>query len=232
MFSAQIDVSFSVFLIISPSKTVTEEKNGDRVTLRCSVLTYKHLKTEVEWLFKGEDVDEHHQTVGTSQHLCYADVTFQPDHLMYRSRYESLQCEVTVGDKEELFPFRLQSSATEASVTLETPTTTATVSANDSSSNLIDWLWLYVTLAVLVLMTLLIVAVIVIRWKKTKGTKTQKDGDVANDPKDDVAYASIGFTKKSSSQARVLGKVDGDEDDSSVTCVTVKASTSSSAAAV
>ncbi|CAJ1077890.1 uncharacterized protein LOC117824306 [Xyrichtys novacula] len=87
---------------------MTQQKYDDDVTLTCSVTSLYLCKHTVKWLFEGKDVVEHDQSVRTSKGLCFADVSFQPDHYMYRSRYESLQCEVTVDN--QVFSFRLQPS--------------------------------------------------------------------------------------------------------------------------
>ncbi|CAJ1077893.1 uncharacterized protein LOC124050328 isoform X4 [Xyrichtys novacula] len=105
---------------------MTELKNDDEVTLSCSVWTHKDLKAEVKWLFEDKVVDRRHHGVNTSKRLCCADVTLRPDHLMFRSRYESLQCEVSVSDKKQLFPFRLKHSDTPEPTTLTKLTTRTT----------------------------------------------------------------------------------------------------------
>ncbi|CAK6982914.1 uncharacterized protein LOC121882147 isoform X1 [Scomber scombrus] len=75
------------------------------------------------------------------------------------------------------------------------------------------------------LASLLIIVVMLIRWRKTKRNKTQKDENTV-DPEEGVSYASISFTKKTNSKARVRGDDEGDE----VTYSTVKASSSSAGA--
>ncbi|KAM7395903.1 hypothetical protein PAMA_007262 [Pampus argenteus] len=74
---------------------------------------------------------------------------------------------------------------------------------------------------------LIIIVLMLIRWKKTHRTKTQMDEN-AVDPEDGVSYASISFTRRTSSKARVRGGDDYEGD--AVTYSTVKASSSSAAA--
>ncbi|XP_067428901.1 uncharacterized protein [Thunnus thynnus] len=106
--------------------------------------------------------------------------------------------------------------------------------------------WLYVLLAV-VLAALLIIVVVLIRRKRAEGNKTQMNDSTGlslnpaetqpapetsqdtDDPEGGVSYASINYTRKTDSKARVQGKDDADEDDA-VTYSTVKASSSSAAA--
>ncbi|XP_067428003.1 uncharacterized protein [Thunnus thynnus] len=93
------------------------------------------------------------------------------------------------------------------------------------------------------LASLLIIVLVIIRWKKTKGETTQMDENIGlslnpavtpetsqdtADPEDGVSYASISYTKKTNSKARVGG--DGDDEGDAVTYSTVKASSSSAGA--
>ncbi|CAJ1077891.1 uncharacterized protein LOC117824306 [Xyrichtys novacula] len=236
---------------------MTELKNGDKVTLRCSVWTHKDLIPGVKWVFEGKVVDKDHHGVNTSQRLCCSDVTLRPDHHMYRSRYESLQCEVTDRDNKQLFPFRLVPSdkeqdklkpttatrsptqpSTEEESTANSPTTSTptensmtpktTAEPMSDDPDVNGLQWLYIVGAVLALLALLIIIVIIIMWKRAKGSGTERTDNTA-DPEDGVAYASISFTKKSS-QVQALGKGDDDDDEGAVTYATVNVSTSSSAA--
>ncbi|XP_034555988.1 uncharacterized protein LOC117824564, partial [Notolabrus celidotus] len=224
--------------------SMTEIKDGDQVTLRCFVRTYGRCTLRVRWLFEGKDVDDPHQSVVTSQGHCFTDVTFPSYQHMYKSRNDSLQCEVTAGNKVKLFPFSPQLSAGKPTEVIPTTGTTPTPENNHSSDGKgWRWLWLYVTVAVVLLTALLVVIVIVIRLKRTKGSGNDNLALTSNhagpqaaaetsqnaaDPEDGVAYASVSYTKKSDSEARVRRK-DNDED-GCVMYATVKASTSSSAA--
>ncbi|XP_060907496.1 uncharacterized protein LOC132984645 [Labrus mixtus] len=87
--------------------SMTEQKNRDEVTLICSVLTFDGCRQTVKWLFQNKDVEEHNQGGRTS---CTASLTI-PSYLeIYKSRYKSLECKVSVGDGGQLFPFKLQPS--------------------------------------------------------------------------------------------------------------------------
>ncbi|KAK1888553.1 Embigin [Dissostichus eleginoides] len=61
------------------------------------------------------------------------------------------------------------------------------------------WWWIIVVIVGVAALTIITVAVI--RRKRTQGTRTESDDDMA-DPEDGVSYASISYTRKSSSKAR------------------------------
>ncbi|KAJ4918899.1 hypothetical protein JOQ06_027757 [Pogonophryne albipinna] len=86
------------------------------------------------------------------------------------------------------------------------------------------WWWIIVVIVAVAALTIITVAVI--RRKRTQGTDTQMDENMA-DPEDGVSYASISYPRKSSSKARVD---DEDEEDETVTYSTVRTPSSSSAA--
>uniref|UniRef100_UPI0037E7DF8B uncharacterized protein n=1 Tax=Semicossyphus pulcher TaxID=241346 RepID=UPI0037E7DF8B len=87
--------------------SMTEQKYADNVTLRCSVSTYEPFSPRVKWLYDSKEVDR--QDTTESQSTSTASVTFEKLNNMYISRYNSVQCEVTVNNKVQLFPFRLPS---------------------------------------------------------------------------------------------------------------------------
>ncbi|KAI9547321.1 hypothetical protein NQZ68_018545 [Dissostichus eleginoides] len=89
------------------------------------------------------------------------------------------------------------------------------------------WWWIIVVIVGVAALTIITVAVI--RRKRTQGTRTETDDDMA-DPEDGVSYASISFTRKSSSKARA--HLHDDDEDDAVTYSTVRAPSSSSAASV
>ncbi|KAI4789434.1 hypothetical protein KUCAC02_035239 [Chaenocephalus aceratus] len=93
-------------------------------------------------------------------------------------------------------------------------------------SRLIDhtgrWWWIIVVIVAVAALTIIPVAVI--RRKRTRGTRTETDDDMA-DPEDGVSYASISYTRKSR-----RAHLHDDEDDDAVTYSTVRAPSSSSAA--
>uniref|UniRef100_A0A0F8ASF4 Ig-like domain-containing protein n=1 Tax=Larimichthys crocea TaxID=215358 RepID=A0A0F8ASF4_LARCR len=93
--------------------TMTEHKINDQVVWSCSVSTCEWCAHTVKWLFEGKDVDEDHKDLQTSQSDCSASVTFTTSHFIHTSNSDLLTCEVTHGDKVQLFPFRLQPSGEE-----------------------------------------------------------------------------------------------------------------------
>ncbi|XP_026173885.1 uncharacterized protein LOC113136927 isoform X9 [Mastacembelus armatus] len=181
--------------------TMTEQKLHDKVTFSCQVFRYDPCVFSVKWLFQDKDVDQNNKDFQTSQTDCYANVTFLDSHFIYSSRFKLFKCEVTnpVSGKVQKFSFRRQSSG---------------------------WLW-WLIIAPVALAALSVSVVALIRWKKTKGNKTQMDENMA-DPEDGVSYASISFTRKTKSKARV--QADDDDEGDAVTYSTVKGSSSSAGA--
>ncbi|XP_008291601.1 uncharacterized protein LOC103365832 isoform X1 [Stegastes partitus] len=123
--------------------------------------------------------------------------------------------------------------------TIDNNTTKPHEPSGPDGTNLPVLLWLYIVLP-LVLVALLIIAVKVIRSRRAKGKNTQGNDTVAltsnpavtqpvpetsqamADPEDGVSYASISYTKKADSKAKIRSK--NDADDEAVTYSTVKAS--------
>ncbi|XP_067428769.1 uncharacterized protein [Thunnus thynnus] len=121
-------------------------------------------------------------------------------------------------------------TATTESTTIQSSTkaaTTTTPATKDATITSQGWWW-YIIVAVGLAALLLTVVVVVIRRKKTTGNNIQIDENT-DDPEGGVSYASISYTRKTDSKARVRGKDDADKDDA-VTYSTVKASSSSAAA--
>ncbi len=90
----------------NPFDSVTEQRNDDKVTLNCSVLTFNRCfqSLKVKWLLRGHDVDKDNKDVRTLQSACSASVRFETSDI-YTSEKKFLQCEVANGDKVRLFPF-------------------------------------------------------------------------------------------------------------------------------
>ncbi|XP_029318690.1 uncharacterized protein LOC115028905 isoform X7 [Cottoperca gobio] len=121
-------------------------------------------------------------------------------------------------------------TTTSPTTTTTSPTTTKRTTVNMSTSggmkeaasednnNPTALWWLWLVGALVGVAALLITSVAVIRWKKTKGNKTQTD-DIMADPEEGVSYASISYTRKENSKAQVH---DADEGDA-VTYSTVRA---------
>ncbi|XP_044025107.1 uncharacterized protein LOC122863068 isoform X1 [Siniperca chuatsi] len=195
--------------------TMTEHKDNHKVTLTCSVLTYHRCGHTVKWLYGAKDVDKDNKDLMTSQSYCSANVTFTTSHFIYTSKnYELLKCNVTDGYTRKVFTFSPQSSV--GANKSNAPEN------NDTTTKPQDWWWLYIIVAV-GLAVLFITAVTLIRWKRNKGNKPQRDKNTA-DPEDGVSYASISYTRKTNSKARVRA---GDD---AVTYSIVKAPSSSAGA--
>ncbi|XP_049445744.1 uncharacterized protein LOC125896872 isoform X7 [Epinephelus fuscoguttatus] len=128
--------------------TMTEFKDSDFVILLCSVWTYGQCPHTVKWLYEGDQND-----LETSQHTCSASVTFTSDYNQKLKYSELLKCEVTDGHTEEVHQF-----------TFSPP----------QSSGEKPGQWKFIVAAV-GLAALIIITVAVIRWKRTKGNKTQMD---------------------------------------------------------
>ncbi|XP_067428891.1 uncharacterized protein [Thunnus thynnus] len=232
--------------------TMTEHKNNNEVTLSCSVSTYDgQCKHTVKWVYQGKDVDKDIKDLKTSQSTCSVTVSFLTSHFICTSNHEFLKCEVTDPNnrKVQLYNFSPQLSCEKPGEEGKTTTTQPTTTTNENiteSRKKTDWSWLYVLLAV-VLVALLIIVVVLIRRKRAKVNKTQMDDSTGlslnpaetqpapetsqdtDHPEGGVSYASISYTRKTDSKARVRGKDDADED-YAVTYSTVKASSSSAAA--
>ncbi|KAJ4920748.1 hypothetical protein JOQ06_027763, partial [Pogonophryne albipinna] len=147
--------------------TMTEHQNNDEVTLNCSVVPYGWCEHKVKWLLQGRDVDTEHREIKTSQSSCSASVTFQTSNFSNTSRSELFTCEVTAGANVQTF--------------------------SPQSSG---WRW-WIIVVIVGVAALTIITVAVIRRKRTQGTDTQTDDNVA-DPEDGVFYASISYTEKTS----------------------------------
>ncbi|KAL7388149.1 hypothetical protein ABVT39_008121 [Epinephelus coioides] len=222
---------------------MTEDKNNNWVVLYCSVWTYEQCPHTVKWLYEGNQND-----LETSQSTCSAFVTFTTSDFNQKLKYsELLKCEVTDGHTKEVhqFTFSPPQSSGEKPAATESPSTSGNnststkkitsdgtnnaTSENNNNETKQDW-WKFIVAAV-GLAALIIITVAVIRWKRTKGNKTQMDENMA-DPETDVSYASISYTKNTGRKAKVQVDDDDDDDDEgdAVTYSTVKAPSSSSAA--
>ncbi|XP_073349065.1 uncharacterized protein [Pagrus major] len=221
--------------------SMTKHRDTDVVTLSCSVSTYGRCKHTVKWLYEGKEVKKDNQGVTTSQSSCSASVHVLTSHHIYKSRFKSLTCSVTDGNKEQqLFPFRLQSTGKKPGEETTTTTTTTTDDASTQGTTTkpatakptttpTTWWW-FVIVAVGVAV-LIITVVALMRWRRTEGNKTQMEENTA-DPEDGLHYASVSYTRKTNSRARILGKDedDDDDDDDAVTYTTLKTSSCSAGA--
>ncbi|CAI5684431.1 unnamed protein product [Oreochromis niloticus] len=233
--------------------TLTEHKDTDKVTLSCSVVTYAECHHTVKWLLKGQAVDKENKQIVTSQTDCSSTVSILKYNYLYSSRHKILKCEVTdtKTGKVQLFTFSHQTSGEETDDTTATTVESESTTANNKSSansqhgnstmclQIKSVLWFIIPAVGLV--SLLIVVVVFIRWKRTRGNKTQMDEDAglslnpaetrsapqtSQDSVDaEVSYATISYTKTNNKV-----QVRGDDEGDAVTYSTVKAHSSSAAA--
>ncbi|XP_039454615.1 uncharacterized protein LOC120433106 [Oreochromis aureus] len=219
--------------------TLTEHKDTDKVTLSCSVVTHAECHHTVKWLLKGQAVDKENKQIVTSQTDCSTTVSILKYYYLYSSRHKILKCEVTDAKtgKVQLFTFSHQTSDDTTATTVESESTTANNKSSANSQHGVLWF----IIPAVGLVSLLIVVVVFIRWKRTRGNKTQMDEDTglslnpaetqsapqtSQDSVDpEVSYATISYTKTNNKV-----QVRGDDEGDAVTYSTVKAHSSSAAA--
>ncbi|XP_019201551.1 uncharacterized protein LOC102080318 isoform X2 [Oreochromis niloticus] len=191
---------------------ITEYKDDNTVTLKCSVSTYKECKYTVKWLYDGN------KDLKMSQSTCSARVIFTTsDHIYTSKKSEMLKCQVTHGGNVQEFIYRIQSFDQE------------------THENARWWMFIVAPLGLLALIA--ISAVIAIRWKRAKGKKMETNENPelnlnpavtpsapgttqdSAEPEYAVAYASISYTN-TTSKAQGRDKNEGER----VTYSTVKAS--------
>ncbi|XP_031607374.1 uncharacterized protein LOC116329490 [Oreochromis aureus] len=229
--------------------TLTEHEDTDTVMLSCSVVTYEQCHHTVKWLIESRDVDKENREIVTSQTDCAATVSFLESHSIYPSRYNIMKCEVTDTNtrRVQLFTFSLQPSGEE---TGDTKTTTnparKTEISTKSETNptikspskpAIQWF----IIPAVGLVSLLVIVVVFIRWKRTRGNKTQMDEDaglslnpaetrsapqtsqLSADP--EPSYATVSYTKNTNGNTRIWG----DDDNDATYCTAPFASTAATA---
>ncbi|XP_029966861.1 uncharacterized protein LOC115402440 isoform X4 [Salarias fasciatus] len=231
-------------MFLSVATIVTEHEVDDEETLKCFVTSSdKSSKQEVKWKIKDQDIDDDNSQIKTEKNESSATVTLKKSHYLHPQSH-FLSCEVTDSRTGEKLRFSPRPSGdTKPTVKPETftkstttgtsgasadpqaestrqPEQTTAASGGDSQGS---WWWLYLVVA-LGLIVLLITAVVIIRWKRTKGKKTVVDENTA-DAEDGISYATISYSKKTSSDVRAQGG-----DGETVTYSTVRASSSPAAA--
>lgn len=91
---------------------MAEQKDGDSVTLNCSVSTHRFCRYRLTWLYEDEEVDKNkNKDLKLSNSVCWLTVTFLASE--QRSKYRELfKCDVLNFEGGELhrFSFRPQSS--------------------------------------------------------------------------------------------------------------------------
>ncbi|CAI5684547.1 uncharacterized protein LOC120433127 [Oreochromis aureus] len=124
--------------------SITEYKDDNTVTLKCSVSTYKECKYTVKWLYGNKDLK-------MSQSTCSASVIFTTSDYIYTStNSEMLKCQVTHGGNVQEFIFRIQSSNQET-----------------------GWCWWRFIIVAVGLAALITAAVVVHIWTREAGIKVQ-----------------------------------------------------------
>ncbi|XP_029984233.1 uncharacterized protein LOC115414988 [Sphaeramia orbicularis] len=226
--------------------SLTERQDGDDVTLNCSVSRREQCISRVTWMYNDGEVGKDHPDLTISKPSCSAMVTFNRRKYFCSSKVQLFKCRVHHNKEKTDFPFRCSSSEEQPDDngnnnknTRVTPMPTAP--EMNTSGNSDQW---WIIPMVVVFVVIIVTVVVFIIWKKHKGKERQTNGDVAltsspdmmqsapetshdlADPEDAVPYASISYTKKANSEARVLSK----DDDDTVTYSAVKASSSSAAA--
>ncbi|XP_005951672.1 uncharacterized protein LOC102302848 isoform X1 [Haplochromis burtoni] len=187
---------------------LTEYKDDDTVTLKCSVSTYKECKYTVKWLYGNKDLR-------MSQSAC--SVTFATsDHIYTSKNSEMLKCQVTHGGNVQEFIFS-QSSGVWKFIVVALGLTVLIMSA------FIGIIWKRVKghksqmnenaeLSLNSAVTL-----------SAPGTiQDSAESEYA------VPYSSISYTNNTTSKAQVVGQ-DDDEDDDTVTYITMKSHITSAA---
>ncbi|XP_005452440.1 uncharacterized protein LOC102080318 isoform X3 [Oreochromis niloticus] len=123
---------------------IAEYKDGDTVTLNCSVSTYKECKYTVKWLYGNKDLS-------MSQSTCSARVIFTTsDHIYTSKSSEMLKCQVTHDGNVQEFIFRIQSFDQET-----------------------GWCWWRFIIVAVGLAALITAAVVVHIWTRAAGIKVQ-----------------------------------------------------------
>ncbi|CAI5684535.1 unnamed protein product [Oreochromis niloticus] len=128
--------------------TMTERKNIDIVTVKCSVLTYGRCRHTVMWMKNGQIWAVNNTSAKITQSTCSATATFLTYNEVYKSKYEFLSCSVTeMSGKEHLFSF---------------------YPLSPSKSKKTDW-WMFIIVPVG--LVLLIAVVVIIIYKRGKPAK-------------------------------------------------------------
>ncbi|XP_068433498.1 uncharacterized protein [Clinocottus analis] len=150
---------------------MTEHEDAGEVTVSCIVLSYLLCRHPVKWLHQGQEVDKDNKDLMTSPSYCSSSLKFMTSHFFHTSRFNSLMCEVTTGDKVQKFPFRDSTSGDQTGEDATTTTTTTTTTIEDDIK-LVWWRFIFVSVG---LAALIIILVAVNMWARIKEKKTQTD---------------------------------------------------------
>ncbi|XP_054475019.1 uncharacterized protein LOC129107542 [Anoplopoma fimbria] len=206
-------IVMSSFLMLQVfSSRVTEHNDTDEVTLICSVSSYGGCRHTVKWLLQGQDVDKDHKDLKTSTSSCRASLMFLTSHDVYTSRYKTVKCEVTEGDKVKQFPFNIRPSGEKkgdaaTTTTTTSPTTTLSPSTTRNKSGVTNnktsennrnvkkpegW-WRFIVVPV-GLAALIISVVTVNVWTRTHVNKTRMNGNIVFSSRVATGQLSPSFT--------------------------------------
>ncbi|XP_054872110.1 uncharacterized protein LOC129350234 [Amphiprion ocellaris] len=171
--------------------TVTEHKDTDLVTLNCSVTTNRQCRHTVKWLFKGQAVDNDNPNIKTSQSSCSVTVSFVNNFVGSSIPYHDLfKCSVSTETNKEPLTFSLHPSGEDTKTKTTTTAnnrrgdTTMTGPAIEDATAKLHGQW-RIIMVPLGLAALITTTVAISIWARTKGTKTQTDGNrVCNDEDD------------------------------------------------
>ncbi|XP_041815369.1 uncharacterized protein LOC121622469 isoform X2 [Chelmon rostratus] len=194
--------------------SMTEHKDSDKVTLKCSVVTCERCTHTVQWSFNSNDVDKDSQDLKMSQSSCSASLQFLSSHYFYTSRYKLFKCKVTNGNKVQQFDFIPQpsgekpgeeatTSISSAPPTSTSTTTTATPDARTDCS-VVNYIMLVMRVAELVLITVITVLLIRARGRQ----RPPDDNTVLNSG----GSRTVRRSGAAASQVKMV-KNDEDEDD-------------------
>ncbi|XP_041661951.1 uncharacterized protein LOC121521840 [Cheilinus undulatus] len=165
---------------------MAELVKNDVVFVTCSVSPYDRCKHIVTWLYEGKDMRQHNQGV-RSKIPCSSSVFFTASDFIYKSKPNSLDCEVTSDNKVELFTLRLQPSAEKPGEDTKTdPKETMMRPADEraagtgTTSAVSDYPELKARFIVVSagLSALIITVVTVNIWTRTKGKQRRRDNNV------------------------------------------------------
>ncbi|XP_054882056.1 uncharacterized protein LOC129356483 [Poeciliopsis prolifica] len=207
------------------------------VTLNCSVETNETCKHSVKWLIQGKYIEKDNKEITESWSSCSAAVTFQTSHFLYQSRFDTLKCEVKTGNKVQFFTFSSRPSEKDETATTSPATTkpdetsgnrmTSTNTSTSAPAVEQSFLWLYITLPLLLVALITTLFIVLKRARGHKAKQISNDGVTLTqsasetqqqvDPENGVSYASISYTKKSSSS-----RAKDDDEGETVTYSTVK----------
>ncbi|CAJ1077868.1 uncharacterized protein LOC109999848 [Xyrichtys novacula] len=226
--------------------SMTKDDNGEKVTLTCSVSVPDWCRHTLWWLHEDKDQSQTPK--------CSITTTFPTSSFQEGSEYLHLfSFELTDGYNKEKHHFEFSPRSTDekpdmdtsraSTAATETTVTKSQTPKTNSANPVTDGWWLYIIVAAGSL-ALLIIIVLFITCRRKKGNKTKMADSTELslnpplapqsapetsldmvDPENDISYAAVSYTKRTSRKAQVQSKKSEDEDDS-VTYSAVKKSSS------